>query len=361
MLEIGEEFIRKHPDQSTRQAEYTRWFRENKAFLWPFDRYKYIDDEGIYTGSQSVHNPGKEGYRYDVIHPITQKPCVQPLMGYRFPPETMNRLLEEERVLFGNDENKIIELKVYVKDHRAKLSSLFELDGRIGTYELKEIFPDDKRPFDFPKPTELIEELISFTTSNDDLVMDSFAGSGTTAHAVMKLNKADEQNRRFILVEMKPSIARELTSERVRRVAKGYKNKKGEHVEGLGGGFRYCQLSGQLFDERGKIRESVRFSELARHVYFTETGEPLPREHVPNSSHIGTHHGAAIFLLYNGILKDKTPNGGNVLTSKVLGELTEHNGPRVIYGTACRIGAARLRKEGVVFKQLPYKLRIEAP
>ena len=90
-------------------------------------------------------------------------------MGYRFPQETMNELLDEGRILFGEDETKLIELKVYAKDYRMKLASLFELDGRVGTNEIKELFPESKRPFDFPKPTGLIEELLSFTTSDDDL------------------------------------------------------------------------------------------------------------------------------------------------------------------------------------------------
>ena len=105
----------------------------------------------------------------------------------------------------------------------------------------------------------------------------------------------------------------------------------------------------------------MKFAELARHVYFTETGEPLPKERVPNTPLIGVHHGMGVYLLYNGILKDKTPNGGNVLTSKVLTELSAHEGPKVVYGTACRLGTTRLRKEGIVFKQLPYRLRISAP
>ena len=184
--------------------------------------------------------------------------------------------------------------------------------GRIGTNEVKELFPDDKRPFDFPKPTGLIEELISFTTSGEDLILDSFAGSGTTGHAVLKLNRADQQQRRFILVEMKPSIARDITSERVRRVAEGYTNAKGERVEGLGGGFRFCELGEPLFDETGKIRETVSFADLARHVYFSETGEPLPRERVTKSPFLGACRGVGIYLLYNGILDDKRANGGNV-------------------------------------------------
>jgi adenine-specific DNA-methyltransferase len=142
------------------------------------DRYKYIDFGGVYTGSQSVHNPGKEGYRYDVIHPETGKPCQQPLMGYRFPEETMQKLIEEEKILFGEDESKIIELKVYAKDFRAKLSSLITIDGRLGAYDLRNIFPEMKKTFDNSKPKDLIKELASFTTGEGDIVLDFFAGAG---------------------------------------------------------------------------------------------------------------------------------------------------------------------------------------
>jgi len=156
LMEVGEDFIQRFSDPVERQAECTKWFRENRSSLWPFQDYKFIDDYGIYTGMRSVHNPGKEGYRYDVIHPETKKPCRQPLMGYRFPEETMQDLLSQGRILFGKDETKIIELKVYAEEYRAKLSSVFELDGRRGTNEIKAIFPKSKRPFDFPKPTGLM-------------------------------------------------------------------------------------------------------------------------------------------------------------------------------------------------------------
>ncbi|MEN6508183.1 MAG: site-specific DNA-methyltransferase, partial [Smithella sp.] len=358
LLEVGNDYVRKYSDQQERQSEYTKWFRENKQFLWPFDRYKFIDDGGIFTGSQSVHNPGKEGYRYDIIHPKTGKPCTEPMMGYRFPPTTMDDLLAQKRIIFGKDESKIVELKVYVKDYRAKLASVFELDGRIGTYEIKELFPDNKRPFDFPKPTGLIKELLSFTTSGDDLVLDSFAGSGTTGQAVLALNHEDAQTRRFILIEMKAAIARELTAKRVRKITIGYTNSKGESIAGLGGGFRFCELGEPFFDERGNIRSTVRFADLARHVYFTETGEPLPALKKSASPLLGVHNGMGVYLLYNGILKDKTPDGGNVLTTSVLAALPPHPGPKVIYGAACRLGAERLRHEQIVFKQLPYKLKV---
>lgn len=359
LIKIGEDFVAKYPDQNERQQKYSMWFRDNKTFLWPFDRYKFIDDGGIYTGSQSVHNPGKEGYRYDILHPVTGKPCKEPLMGYRFPPETADRLFAEKRIIFGADENKIIELKVYAKDYRAKLSSLFELDGRTGTNEIKAIFPEDKRPFDFPKPTALIEEILSFTTADNDIVLDSFAGSGTTGHAVLKLNQADTGKRRFILFEMKGSIAEKITSQRIKRVVSGYRNEKGEFVSGVGGGFKYCTLGDTLFDNTGQIAKSVSFIDLARFVFFKETGSPLPEDISGKSPMIGSHNGTAIYLLYNGILGDKTPQGGNALTRSVLADLPVHNGPRVIYGTSCRIGLSRLKQENIIFRQIPYELKVD--
>jgi adenine-specific DNA-methyltransferase len=120
--------------------------------LGPLDRYKYIDRGGVYTGSQSVHNPGKEGYRYDVMHPETGKPCKEPLMGYRFPKTTMESLLEAKKILFGNNETKIVELKLYAEEYADKLPSVVELDGRLGSYDLKEIFPEQTKAFDNPKP-----------------------------------------------------------------------------------------------------------------------------------------------------------------------------------------------------------------
>jgi len=356
LLEVGEDFVNQYLDQSKRQAAYTKWYRENKAQLWPFEDYKFIDDGGVYTGMRSVHNPGKEGYRYDIIHPVTGRPCQQPLMGYRFPEESMQRLVEEGRIIFGEDETKLVELKVYAKDYRAKLSSLFELDGRIGTNEIKAIFPEDKRPFDFPKPTELIEELLSFTTGDGDLILDSFGGSGTTANAVLKLNRADGKSRRFILVEMKDSIATGVTAERVRRVASGYTNAKGETVSGLGGGFQFCRLSAEpLFASDGQIRSDVKFAQLAEFVWFAETGTGFTG--TADSPLLGVHEGRAIYLLYNGILKDRTIAGGNVLTGPVFDVLPKFAGPKVIYAAANRMGA-RAAREGITFKQTPYALEV---
>ncbi len=203
---VGDSLIGKHSDPEELQEAYTQWFRLNKSQLGPLDRYKYIDFDGIYTGSQSVHNPGKEGYRYNVLHPATNKPCKQPLMGYRFPQSTMNRLIEEGRILFGDDETKIIELKVYAEEFSDKLSSVFELDGRTGPYDLKTLFPEGKKVFSNPKPVLLLERLVSFTTGPNDICLDLFAGSSTLAHAVIELSKREGGSRKFISIQFPEKI-----------------------------------------------------------------------------------------------------------------------------------------------------------
>lgn len=207
------------------------------------------------------------------------------------------------------------------------------------------------------KNTDLIQRLVGWATAKSDIILDSFAGSGTTAHAVLKQNASDGGNRRFILVEMDENIAKNVTAERIRRVSQGYTNAKGEHVEGLGGGFQFCKLSDEpLFTPEGQVRSDVTFTQLAEFVWFIETGTGFTGK--ADSSLIGLHEDRGIYLLYNGILKDKSVSGGNVLTGPVYESLPRFDGPKVIYAAACRLGAARLAREGIVFKQTPYALEV---
>jgi site-specific DNA-methyltransferase (adenine-specific)/adenine-specific DNA-methyltransferase len=224
-----------------------------------------------------------------------------------------------------------------------------------GARELDEIL--DERVFAFPKPTSLIQRIISYCSPPSSLVLDSFAGSGTTGHAVLKQNAEDGGNRRFILVEMDEGIARDVTAERVRRVATGYTNAKGEAVPGLGGGFQFCRLSAApLFAADGQIRRDVTFGQLAEFVWFAATGAGYAG--TGDSPLLGVHEGRAVYLLYNGILKDRSVGGGNVLTGAVFDLLPKFAGPKVIYAAACRLGAARLLHEGIDFRQTPYALEV---
>jgi adenine-specific DNA-methyltransferase len=215
LVKKGDELAEKYKNITTLKAEYNSWYKSHKSELWPLDRYKYIDSGGIYTGSQSVHNPGKEGYRYDVIHPVTKIPSKQPLMGYRFPKSTMDELLENGKILFGEDHTKIIELKLYAKEYSAKLSSIIDFDGRIGSYDLKDLFPNSKTLFTNPKPVKFVNQFISFVLTNkEDIALDFFSGSATTAHAVVQLNAEDGGNRKFIAVQLPEVLNPENTSQK---------------------------------------------------------------------------------------------------------------------------------------------------
>lgn len=202
LIQIGDKLSADYPDEKEFQDAWQAWYREHKEQLSPLDRYKYIDRGGVYTGSQSVHNPGREGYRYDVIHPVTGKPCVQPLMGYRFPESTMKELLDSGKILFGADESKIIELKVYAKEYKDKLSSVYELDGRLGAYDIKDLFPEAKQIFKNPKPVQVIQRIISFALGNGDIFMDFFSGSGTSAESLFRYITSQNSKNTFIHIQL---------------------------------------------------------------------------------------------------------------------------------------------------------------
>ena len=205
LIRIGNDFTSKYEGEEL-QKVWKKWYRENKKQLGPFDDYKFIDEGGVYTGSRSVHNPGKEGYRYDIIHPITKKPCTQPLMGYRFPETSMQKLINEGRILFGDDESKLVEIKLYASEYQDKFSSVYEYDSRAGANELKKLFPEAKQIFKNPKPIDVVEHILSYIDAEDLYIMDFFGGSSTTAHAIMQLNQKQNTKLRYIMVQIKEKI-----------------------------------------------------------------------------------------------------------------------------------------------------------
>ena len=372
----------------------TRWQRnliprsekQDKAYKNPDN-----DPRGPWRPNNlAARNPYSLG-TYSITSPSGRVISGPPKGSYwRVSREKFDALDRDNRIWWGKDGNNVPAPKIFLNEVKQGVVPMtiwtYEEAGHTqdAKRELLETLPEAIDVFSTPKPTKLIARIIQLCAGSSDLILDSFAGSGTTGHAVMKLNKQDGGNRRFILVEMEPTIARDITAERIKRVAQGYEKvvttaQKGETfhkdnaqasffpslapigknlVAGLGGGFRFCELGEALFDERGHIRENVRFADLARHVYFTETGEPLPRERVPNSPKIGECNGIAIYLLFNGILGDKSANGGNVLTRSVLAKLPPFAGPKVIFGAGCLLGTDRLRAERVSFRQTPYEIKV---
>lgn len=183
------------------QKELRSFIRAHRESLAAVTHYDRVDDNGVYTGSRKVHNPKPGGYVYDVVHPQTGKPCVAPVNGYRYPKERMSELIAADRILFGEDETQIIQIKEYLDDYRGKLSSVIHLDSRSGANELRELFKETKL-FPNPKPVALLREIFDFLLAPDDDVVDFFAGSGSTMHAVFELNARDGGQRRCTLVQL---------------------------------------------------------------------------------------------------------------------------------------------------------------
>jgi len=307
--------------ETSAPAEIQRRFRffikENRAACAPLTHYDRVDATGPFTGSRKVHKPEKDGYFYDILHPKTGKPCKVPVRGYRYPPATMRKLLAGDRIIYGEDESQIIQIKEYLTDYAGKLKSVINMDSRVGANALEAIF-GNRETFRGPKPVALLKYLFGFMTSGDDIVLDSFAGSGTTAHAVLEANQEDGCNRRFILVQMPYdtkknetdglNICRDITAERVRRVIAGYertmKRQEKERIEGLGGSFTYAKLGDPVFGEyRDMGAKQPAYSELAKYIFYTETSRDFDARAVDaKTGKIGERSGTSYYLLY-------APNG----------------------------------------------------
>jgi len=296
-------------------------------------------------------------------------PIMTPKGSVRYPPtgrcwsrteDQWNEIVANGLAYFGKSQDGVPSFKLFLKDAPLIVPNSWWPHEEAGhtdeaKKELYEIFHGDAG-FATPKPTRLIQRILQIATDENSLILDSFAGSGTTGHAVLKQNNEDGGNRRFILVEMDGNIAKNVTAERIKRVASGYTTAKGQEIEGLGGGFQFFSLSSQpLFDADGQIRRDVSFAQLAEFVWFAETGTGHTGQ--ADSPLIGVHDGRAIYLLYNGILKDRSIAGGNVLTGPVFDALPRFAGPKVIYAAANRMGV-RAAREGIMVKQTPYALEL---
>ena len=272
-----------------------------------------------------------------------------------------------------------------------------------GSSLLLEMF--GKNIFDNPKPVELIQYFIDMSTNDDDIILDSFAGSGTTAHAVLAQNKKDNSDRKFILIEME-QYARDTTFARLKKAIKGYtftgkdttelfrkkltmsqllkpdmikklsekmlktiddeqdeydtvtkilkdntliitgENEVQEFKEGIGGGFQYCELSEPLFDELGLLNESITHKMLSKHLYFCEFGQALSGD-IAENTYLGEVNNVALYVFTNKVLKKADLN-------KIV---EEKHTECVIYADRTTISDDELKKHNIAFKQLPFSVK----
>lgn len=237
--------------------------------------------------------------------------------------------------------------KTYLKNVGGKLpTNLWKHDDVGHTDEAKKemlnIF-GGKTTFDTPKPTRLLQFILTIATNKDSIILDSFAGSATTAHAVLNINKADGGNRKFICIEMM-DYADTITAERVKRVINGYGEGK-KAVDGTGGNFSYYELGEPLLVD-DKLNNAVSTEKIREYIYYMETKQALPEASADEPMLLGVHHGAAYYFNYE---KDAS----TTLNAAFLKSIKTKAEAYVIYADTCVISENKLQQFNITFKKIP--------
>lgn len=226
--------------------------------------------------------------------------------------------------------------------------NLIDIEDNVGTTEeggklLTKIF--GRNVFDYPKVPSLIEYISNFLCDSDSIILDSFAGSGTTAHAVLNLNQQDEGHRRFILVEME-DYADTITAERVKRVINGYSG-----VEGTGGAFDFYELGEPLFREDGTLNEEVGEDKIREYIFFSDTQQPLQERTPDNKYYLGNAFETAYYFYYE---RDTM----TILNHETLRQIvTKRAEQYIIYADICTLTEEEMNRLGVVFKKIPRDIK----
>jgi len=277
----------------------------------------------------------------------------------RFPYDTLVEMDLNDEIWFGKDGTANPSRKTFLSELKiegAPPPTLW-MHTEVGhNHEAREEAKsfEVENGFDTPKPERLLKRIVHVATNPNDFILDSFLGSGTTAAVAQKMG------RRFIGIEMGDHALTHCQPRQV-KVTDGEQGgiSKAQDWQG-GGGFRFYRLGSTVFDDMGQLQPDIRFPTLAAHIWFSEFNHPwtLPSAASP---FLGAHKGQGLALLYNGILGDKSVNGGNVLNRKTLGIIRDaaggFDGPLTIYGERTVLADASLDAEGIVFKQTPYDVR----
>ncbi|MFA5799477.1 MAG: DNA methyltransferase [Candidatus Peribacteraceae bacterium] len=298
-----------------------------------------------------------------VVHPTTEEkiyPSESRVWAYE--PETFKKLMDDGRIWWGAKmEKRVPRLKVFLNEvGTGVVPDTLWLREDVGDNQdakrmITTIFGEPL--FDTPKPVTLIERMIQISCEKSDIVLDSFAGSGTTAHAVLSLNAEDDCNRRFILVECE-DYADKLTAERVRRVIKGVKGAKDEKLKkGFGGTFSYYELGKPIdMDKMLEGDDLPSFKNLANYAFFTATGETFnPKKVNEKEFYIGSSSTYEVFLLY-------VPNAeklrGMALNLDFAQKIEKKfpGKPKLVFAPACFLEEYDLRERNIRFAQLPFEI-----
>jgi adenine-specific DNA-methyltransferase len=327
--------------------------RSNAIYANPDD-----DPRGAWLpGDPYANKPYSRG-QYTITGPSGRTFSPPPGRFWRISEESLRDLDKDGRIWWGPTGEARPSIKRYLSEVGDLVPRTIWAHADVGSNrtsknEMRALFPGDPA-FDTPKPEAVIQRILHIATNPNDLVLDSFLGSGTTAAVAHKMG------RRWIGIEMGDHAVTHCVP-RLRKVTEGEQGGISQAVNWQGGGgFRFLRLGETVFDETGRLRPGIPYAALAAHLWFAETRAPRPAD-APAGPLLGTHEGRAIALLYNGILGDRRPRGGNVLTRETLGLIRAQApagfiGPIIIYGEQSRLSAASLQAEGIVFRQTPHAL-----
>ena len=327
--------------------------RQNKAYRNPDD-----DPRGPWkTSDLSARNPYSLGI-YGITTPGGRVIEGPPKGRYWvISEEKMQQFREDNRIWWGKDKNAIPQIKRFLSEVR---------DGRVpqtlwpyeevghtqdAKKEVVSLFGGDV--FGTPKPERLIQRVLHIATNPGDLVLDSFLGSGTTAAVAHKMG------RRWIGIEMGEHAVTHCAP-RLRKVTAGERGGVSEAVGWQGGGgFRFHRLGPAAFDADGRILADIPFAVLAAHLWFAEAGQPWDAP-ANLSPFLGAHDGRGVALLYNGVLRDRSARGGNVLTKRAAALIREaaggFRGPVTVYAARSTLSGPALAAAGLTFRQTPYEV-----
>ena len=356
------------------RANDAKWFSDNHDHILCFAKNKEIwhpnllprteksikgytnpdnDPRGVWaSGPCHVKTPNEKDI-YEITTPSGRKILPPTGTSWRFSRVNFEKLIAENRIWFGQDGNNVPRYKRFLTDVRdgfVPLTIWFREDvgdNQEAKQEIKAFNSNDV--FTTPKPERLIERILTLGSNEGDLVLDSFLGSGTTCAVAQKMG------RRYIGIEMGEHAITHCVP-RMKAVIDGEQGGISKTVNWHGGGgYTFYDLGETVFDEDGNINKNVDFKTLASHIWFSETKTPLLD--FEKSPLLGIYNDTAYYLLYNGILGDKKPDGGNVLTQKIFDTLPEFDGKKVIYGEASRMNEYKRNLNNITFKQTPYDVK----
>lgn len=323
--------------------------------------YRYSDNKGFFRRGILLHKTrGRKFYPKTTMLGTT-------LNGpWMVTEEEFDRLNANDEIYWTPEGDGQPYTKIYLSDSKGQIPNNF-WGIEFGTNQraanmLESIF--NKRVFDFPKPASLIESIISIgCPDKSSIILDSFAGSGTTAHAVLNLNKQDGGNRKFILVEME-DYAENITAERVRRVINGYGEGKNA-VDGTGGSFAFYELGEPVFNADGYLNENIGTEKLREYIWYSETRTPYAGSdatHCNGATHcaatndtthkyfLGNNNGTAYYFYYN-------PDEITTLSHDSLNIVGDKAETYVIYADQCVIDSEWLSANNIIFKKIPRDIR----